>query len=140
MGSFIHEKQGANFKAFLFFLVLIVLCLMGDLVFAANAQVSKEGIEYAIVDTDPATAGYWTNPVYENGKGVIAFSVRGSGSMTVTLQFKCYGDSDWSDYPDGTYTTTTRILLYGNGAGVQWRAGVKDADYTSGEKSLGFDY
>ena len=58
--------------------------------------------------------------------------------MTVTLQFKCQGDADWTDY--GSYADNQRKSIDGGGAGVQWRAIVKNGDYTSGEKSFGFDW
>ena len=71
----------------------------------------------------------------------IYFSVRdaaGTGTMTVTLQFICPGETVWTDYD--TYTAVTRLLIEGAAAGVSWRAGVKDADYTSGELIFGFDW
>ena len=58
--------------------------------------------------------------------------------MTVTLQFICPGDASWSDYD--TYTAVTREKVEGAAAGVRWRAGVKDADWTSGTLTFGFDW
>ncbi len=58
--------------------------------------------------------------------------------MTVTLQFRCPDDSDWSDY--STYTSTVRKVVDGGASKVQWRAIVKDGAYTSGTKRFGFDW
>ena len=71
----------------------------------------------------------------------IYFSIRdaeGTGTMTVTLQFICPGETVWTDYD--TYTTVTRLLIEGPAAGVLWRAGVKVGDWTSGELVFGFDW
>ena len=121
-------------------MILWASVMVLSLFIAANSQSSGNRYEYATVDTDPAAAGYWTETV--NLRRVssqqIYFSVRGTGSMTVTLQFICPGDAAWSDYD--TYTTVTRLKVQGAAAGVRWRAGVKDADYTSGELTFGFDW
>lgn len=106
----------------------------------ANSQSSGEYKEYATVDTAPAAAGYWTNEIVLREKKVqhVFFSIRGTGVMTITLQFKCEGDSDWTDYD--TYTAVTREKLVGNAARVQWRMGVKNGDRTSGSMTFGFDW
>lgn len=106
----------------------------------ANSKSSSEYYEYATVNADPAEAGYFTNAVSLRQKDIhhVFFSLRGTGTMDVTLQFKCPGDSGWSDYSD--YDAACRKLIEGNAGGVQWRAGVKHAGRTSGEMIFGFDW
>ena len=115
--------------------VLLALTLM-----SVNSQSSGSRYEYATVDSDAPAAGYWTNEVNPKRKSQnqVYFSVRGSGSMTVTLQFICPGDATWTDY--ATYTAVTRLKVEGAAAGVRWRAGVKDADWSSGSLTFGFDW
>lgn len=111
----------------------------------ANSRATAESYEYATVDTAPDSSGYWTNavaPRIKAGVRKLWFSVRGTGVMVVTLQFKCAGDSDWTDFvPDSDIEAGIRWLLEDTGPNVQWRAGVAEgADYTSGECSFGFDW
>ena len=123
---------------------------------------SGEFKEYATVDEMPSgsTLGYWTNVVSirELAKlhkiNKIFFSIReqvedssgfsGMAIMTVSLQFKCDGDLGWQDYRhlDGSSLAAgNRFAIEDLGAGVQWRAGVKDGDfYTSGSLTFGFDW
>jgi len=108
----------------------------------ANAKTTDDYYQYATVDTDPTSAGYYTNAVgIRQLKGVeeIYFSIRGSGQMNVTLQFKCPGDSGWTDY-NAYNTSSIRKKITGGAAGVQWRAGVKEGDRISGECIFGFDW
>lgn len=113
----------------------------------ANSKSNNDYYHYATVDADPTASGYFCDPVnpetihrkYNFNLMYVFFSVRGSGSMTVTLQFKCPGDSDWTDYD--TYASNTRELIECGIGGVQWRAGVTaSANYTSGEKTFGIDW
>jgi len=109
----------------------------------ANSKVTNEYYEYATVDVAPGTDGYYTESINVRRKKVtkIYFSLRGSGVMTVKAQFKCVGDSDWTDYNYGDdFVEGDRILLEGGGAGTQWRAGVANGSYTSGECTFGFDW
>ena len=111
----------------------------------ANAQTSGNNKEYATVDTTPGASGYWTNAVNMRGKGLsyMFFSIRGTGTATVTLQFRCDGDAAWTDYNnEGTdFVTGDRKIIEGTSGGTSWRAGVKDdAAYTSGSVSFGFDW
>lgn len=110
----------------------------------ANSQTSGDYKEYATVNTTPPAEGYWTNQLGLRRKKIAYafFSIRGTGVATVTLQFKCEGDSDWTDFNnDGTtFVTGDRKVLEGNAGNVLWRAGVKQADYTSGEVRFGFDW
>ncbi len=113
----------------------------------ANRRTSKTGSEQAIIDTTPATGGYWTNSVLTARSGFdieeLFLSVRGSGSVVPTLQFRVFGtDTEWTDYyNDGVafvsgdiYVITTKARYY------EWRIGVKVADYTSGEIAVGLNW
>lgn len=108
----------------------------------ANKQTGDSQYEYATVDTAPGAGGYFTRIIDSDKISSVwkrlYFSIRGSGVMTVTLQFKCTGDSDWSDYD--SYTSVERKTIEGGVGGVQWRAGVKQGDYTSGSLRFGFDW
>jgi hypothetical protein len=127
----------------------------------ANGRSSGEFKEYATVDTKPSGSdlGYFTNAVSvrELAKlckiSKIYFSVRESEAdssgasdtsvMTVTLQFKCDGDAGWQDYvplDNSTLRVGNRFAIDDLGAGVQWRAGIKDWEYTSGKLTFGFDW
>jgi hypothetical protein len=125
----------------------------------ANSKSSGEFYEYATVDTNPDSDGFWTNEIsirYKRRKSKIegvVFSIReyepdSSGASdtsvaTVSLQFKCPGDLGWQDYKplDGsTFAVGNRIFLEDVSAGVVWRAGVKDGDFSSGSITFGFDW
>ena len=113
----------------------------------ANSRATDDYYEYATVHQEPAGDGYFTNAVgirQLKGREYIFFSIRdtdissagGAGSMRVTLQFKCPGDDDWTDYD--VYTDVCRKVLEGGAAGVTWRAGVK-VDTTQMEIELFFE-
>jgi hypothetical protein len=110
----------------------------------ANSQASGTYKEYATVDTTPGADGYWTNSISLRVKKLtqVFFSIRGTGVATVTLQFRCEGDTDWTDYSnDGVaFVTGDRKIIESNAGNVQWRAGVKQANYTSGSITFGFDW
>ena len=111
----------------------------------ANSRASEETYEYVTVNTAPDSTGYWTNPVSPRSKAGVRklyFSIRGTGTMTPTLQFKCAGDTDWTDFvTDITMEAGVRLLLDDVGPNVAWRAGVAvAADYSSGACSFGFDW
>lgn len=120
----------------------------------ANSRKSGEYYEYAVVDTAPGSAGYYTNVVQPRklGIGKLFFSIRNTdiedssgaanASVVVTLQFKCVGDADWQDYyNDGNdFEIGQRECIEAYAGGVSWRAGVKDQDYTSGSVIFGFDW
>lgn len=111
----------------------------------ANTKASGEYYEYATVDTTPGASGYFTNAINprKNSIGKLFFSIRGTGTITVVLQFKCIGDSDWQDYyNDGNdFSVGQREAIESYAGGVSWRAGVKnDAAYTSGSVTFGFDW
>lgn len=115
----------------------------------ANSQNNgKPYVAYATVDTAPTSAGYWTAVVNKRAKnskvgrvGQLFFSRRGTGVMTITLQFKCYGDTAWQDYnPTTAPVNGDRWLVESGASSVQWRAGVKEDDYSSGSCTFGFDW
>lgn len=127
--------------------LLLIFCIVAVSILSmgVNSRDSAERREYATVDTDPDASGYYTNAVNiqriqrtRRDVSQVCFSVRGTGSMTVTLQFICSGDASWTDYD--TYTAVIRLKIEGAAAGVRWRAGVKDTDYTSGSLTFGFDW
>jgi len=120
----------------------------------ANSRKSGGRYEYATVDTAPGSAGYFTNAVHPANLNIdkLFFSIRttdhedssaaGEASVVVTLQFRCVGDLEWQDYyNDGNdFAVGQREVIDAHAYGVQWRAGVKDADYTSGSVTFGFDW
>ena len=126
----------------------------------ANSKDSTANREYATVDTLPGSAGYFTNEVdvrlkRKNDKvHCIFFSIReeeadlseapSTGStITVNLQFKCPGDSAWTNYVplDGSsFAIGNRVAIEDIGAGVLWRAGVVSDGFTSGSVIFGFDW
>lgn len=121
--------------------MLILVVVSGLLFIGANSRNSQSVCEYATVDTDPGAPGYYTNEVSAKEKRAdkLFFSIRKPGVMTITLQFKCINDSDWTDYD--TYTAVGRHVLDDNANAVVWRAGVvNSAAYTSGIKTFGFDW
>jgi hypothetical protein len=106
----------------------------------ANRRLNGERYSYAVVDTDPGAGAYTTSPVpayKKERQWDLYFSVRGTGTMTVTLQFRCEGDETWSEYD--TYTEACRKLIEDRGT-CEWRAMVRVGDYTSGEMRFGFDW
>jgi len=128
----------------------------------ANSRSSGVYKEYATVNTIPSGTdlGYWTNEVCLRDKqkdGLVKtrmyFSIREAeadssdadvdSTTTVTLQFKCDGDTGWQDYVplDGSSLAMgNRLIIADTGAAVRWRAGVKDGDFASGSVTFGFDW
>ena len=115
--------------------------------------------EYATVDEAPIGLGYFTNTVdprasrHIRHERKIYFSIReadadssaqsDTSDITVTLQFKCEGDAGWQDFKplDGSeFVTGNRVIIEDSGAGVLWRAGVLDGEYTGGNITFGFDW
>lgn len=110
----------------------------------ANANVSGTGKEYATVDTAPAAGGFWTASIGMREKRIpqVFFTIRGTGDAVVTLQFKCDGDTDWTDFNnDGVALVTgDNKVIEGSSANMLWRAGVKQGAYTSGSITFGFNW
>ncbi len=119
----------------------------------ANTKISRtpnELLEYAVIDTAPDAAGFFTNELDIRKEEVkrVFFSIRetvagATSVMTVVLQFKCAGSDVWQDYnfKDGTaWKAGDRVVIEDDGAGVLWRAGVKYEGRTSGSLTLGFDW
>lgn len=126
----------------------------------ANARSSGTNYEYATVDTRPTSAGDFTNAICPRDKlktdkvRQIFFSIRETNAdisaapsalstITVVLQYRCQGDAAWTDYVDlagSTFAIGNRVVLEDSGNGVDWRAGVRDDEYTSGSVTFGFDW
>jgi len=128
----------------------------------ANSKNSGVRKAYATVDTAPSGSelGYWTDEVclrdkIKEGlaKDKMFFSIRNeeadsseasdTSSITISLQFQCSGDLGWQDYVDlalSELAVGNRLEISDTGAGVKWRAGVKDGNYTSGSITFGFDW
>jgi len=126
-------------------LIFATLVFSAILFMSVNSRTSDTFHEYATVNADPGASGYYTNEisirrVLANSQAeYIYFSIRGTGTMTVTLQFKCFGDAAWTDYD--TYLTSERLIVEGGEVGTVWRAGVVNAAaYTVGEKIFGFGW
>jgi len=106
----------------------------------ANSKTDTQFTAYANVDTTPGASGYWTTGVCMRDEQVqkMWFSIRGTSTSVVTLQFKCEGDADWSINEE--ISTSGRKLIEGGGAYVYWRAGIaNDTDYVD-EVTFGFDW
>lgn len=119
----------------------------------ANSKNDGHGYKYATVDTAPApgSGGYYTSEVAPRKEQIdrFYFSIRETtrdsvaSVVTVKLQFKCPGDTDWTDKKNGTedWAIGDRAVINDFAAGVIWRAGVvDDSDYTSGSVTFGFDW
>lgn len=127
----------------------------------ANGRSSGTYKEYATVDTLPTATGYYTNEVClrdkvnaGNAKDKMYFSIRETAedvseapsalsTVTVALQFKCDGDTAWTDYVSlgaETLAVGNRLTIEDMGAAVRWRAGVRSDEYTSGSVTFGFDW
>lgn len=125
----------------------------------ANTRNSGTNHEYAKVDTNPGSTGYFTNPICPRdkrkvGADKIYFSIRETNAdisanpsalstITVTLQFKCPGDLAWTDFVDfagNSLAIGNRIELDDSGAGILWRAGVEDDNFSAGSVTFGFDW
>jgi len=126
----------------------------------ANEKITGANKEYAIVDTQPGSAGYFTNEVnirhLQKTEKVskVFFSIREHEAdisaapsalsvITVVLQFKCDGDHAWSDFiplDSSEFVIGNRVVIEDTGANVVWRAGVRDDEYTSGSVTFGFDW
>ena len=122
----------------------------------ANERTSSARKEYATVDENPGSDGYFTNEVdirhlaKTEKVGRIFFSIRehvddpsATSASTVVLQYKCDGDVVWSTYiplDASTLAIGNRFAIADTGAGVKWRAGVLHDDYSAGAVTFGFDW
>ena len=110
----------------------------------ANSNVSGDYKEVAVIDTAPVSAGFWTVPISMRKQGIayMFMSIRGTGTATVTLQFRCDGDSAWTDfYNDGNaFAVGDHKLIEGNAAGTYWRVGVKSGGLSTGSVTIGFNW
>ena len=111
-----------------------------------NSQDSAKNHEYATVDTAPAAAGYWTNPINIHSRSPhnnkVMFSVKApggtAGAMTITLQSRDRADASWTDYD--TWTAVDRQIIDDSSLETMWRAGVKEGGHTSGTLTFGFNW
>lgn len=111
----------------------------------ADKQLSGRHYEYVKITTVPGADGDWCEPVtVKKSKDVEAlfFSRRGGGTATVSIQFKTpESGAAWTDYlTDEDLSDGVRLRLDELGTGVQWRAGVKNGNFTSGTITVGFDW
>ncbi len=114
----------------------------------SNSRTKKESHSYASIDEAPVADGYWCEEVSmnKNKTNKLYWSRRGAGVGTVTIQFRCPGDSAWTDYvTDEGLASGERFIIDDNAAGVRWRTGIKedtsaDNTYTSGTITVGLDW
>jgi hypothetical protein len=120
----------------------------------ANITISGVNKEYVQVDTAPEGSGYFTNEInirnlMKRGVGKMFFSIRettqdpSAGSvMTIVLQFKCEGDTYWTDYSNDStaFKIGDRKIIDDQAVNIRWRAGVKSGGFTSGSLVFGFDW
>lgn len=107
----------------------------------ANSKTSVDFRKYATVDSTPSASGFVTDSVDFRGEDedCISFFITGTGTMIVTLQFRNAAvSSSWTDF--ASFGDNERFRLKGGSVGEQWRAIVKNGDYTSGSKTFGFDW
>lgn len=117
----------------------------------ANSKLNGPRYAYASIDTTPASGGYWSDSVSMSQKNtdVLFFSRSGGGLGSVTIQFKLpHAGSVWQDYlTTETLTDGARLRVADQGAGVKWRAGIKEDTSAlpltvavSGTTIVGFDW
>lgn len=102
----------------------------------ANVVSSNVDYERVVVNTAPGAEGAFTNPVNQRTLKVskLFLAVQGSGEFTPVLQFKLKGDSDFTDFVDGSELVPGTLKeVAADAAGLIWRAGIKQGGFTSGE-------
>ena len=118
----------------------------------ANSRVSEERGEFVVIDTAPEAGGYWTNAITpfnkrkEKDTGLYlniaeTGELSASLSATMTLQWRLKIDgtyTEWQVYD--TYTAITNKVIDDFSANKQWRAGVDNGDFTSGQVTIGFNW
>ena len=72
----------------------------------------------------------FTDAIVLYNKGYANFSLSGTWAGTVTVQRKLFEDTSWKDVK--TYTANAEKSIYDCEFGVQYRAGIKTGEYTSG--------
>ena len=110
----------------------------------ANQKLNGPRYSYASIDTAPGADGYWSDSVSmskANANELFA-SISGGGVATVTLQYMLpHSGAAWTDYTTSeTLESGGRFRMDDHGAGVKWRIGVKNGNYTSDTIIVGFDW
>jgi len=88
----------------------------------------------ATISSAPPAAGTWTDgiaPALKARGGFLSITISGTWVATVTLQCSTDAGVTYSDV-DYTWTSNIRRALVDPEAGVRYRIGVKNGDYTSG--------
>ena len=120
----------------------------------ANTRDTAERRENVTINEAPGADGYYTNPFTPYNKktdkkaGDMYFAIRETGSLsasfggTVSLQWRQRGPNkvweEWQTYD--TYTSVQRKIVDDYSAEVQWRAGIANGDFTSGQATVGFNW
>jgi len=111
---------------------------------AGNAKLNGPRYKYASIDTAPGADGYWSDAVSMSAVNAnkLQFSRSGGGVGTVLIQYKLpHTGAAWVDYDSPiSLVDGVRCVVDDSGAGVKWRAGVKETFYTSGTIIVGFDW
>lgn len=110
----------------------------------ANSKLNGERYRYASIDTAPGADGYWSDAISMSSVRTDALfaSRSGGGVGTIHIQYKLpHTGATWQDY----YTTESlvdgmRLRISDHGAGVKWRVGVKNGNYTSDTIIVGLDW
>lgn len=112
----------------------------------ANTKVGMTGprYRYAFIDTAPGASGYWSDSVSMTkvNANQLFFSFSGGGVATVSIQYQLpHAGAVMVDYlTTETIASGARLRVSDMGAGVKWRAGVKQNNYSSGDVIVGFDW
>ena len=119
----------------------------------ANSRDSADRREHVTINTAPGADGYYTNPFTPYNKrterkaGEMYFAIRETGELsasfvgTVSLQWRQKGASAWEEWQTyDTYTAVQRKIVDDYSAEVQWRAGIANGDFTSGQVTIGFNW
>jgi hypothetical protein len=77
----------------------------------------------------------FTEGLYVAKDKEVFLDVNGSGTLTITSQYKLPGEAD-SAYRDNDTDGGVSGLYKWDGAGMIWRAGCKTGDFTSGTKVI----
>jgi len=106
----------------------------------ANKKTTKGNYTQIVVDTDPGSAGYWSdavNPTMNKADYLFAMVDDSGGDATVTIQRKQPG-GDWVDHShEETIEDGSAFVIDCGSAPMSWRIGVKDNNQGSGTVRAG---